>query len=194
MHSATSRSFSGRLALVAGVLWATNSGICCGQQVFQQTVQLPTFHYTGVSTTVVVPARGVTPLSTVSRFGSATPFDRIGSRGFGRSASVMQFSVGATIIDNREIDREILAEAARRRGDTVDVLGRPVEPTAQPLQNLRRKDPHSAKNLQRAREAEQTGLKSTAQILYRRVLSQGNTKQRREAAERLAQLARAAAK
>lgn len=97
------------------------------------TVQLPTFHQFGVSTTVVVPDRGGLYLggvgsSSTERSGFRRSFlPGIGSRGVGRTSSAGGISVHATIIDHNEIDRALLAEAARRRGARFDIHGRPVE-------------------------------------------------------------------
>ncbi len=100
---------------------------CSHAQITQQTVQLPTFHYFGVQTTVVVPDRGSMSLGGVGSYvGTRTQFDKVGpsSSGFNRNWSGL--SMRATIHDLEAMDRAILAEAARRRGAKFDVLGRPV--------------------------------------------------------------------
>ena len=103
---------------------------CCRAQ-FTQTVQLPTFHVTGVSTTVIVPDRGSVYLGGVHRssIGSrqfGTPLSGFRNRAIGRASAAGSMSIHATIIDHDEIDRALLAEAARRRGAKVDIYGRPV--------------------------------------------------------------------
>ncbi len=106
----------------------------------QTTVQLPTFHVFSVSTTVVVPDRGAAYLGGVSRsrrtnnhliaplFGRLPGVGRgFTSRGISSGTSASGASVSATIIDHDSMDRALLADAARRRGAKVDVLGRPVD-------------------------------------------------------------------
>ncbi|MGI9430219.1 MAG: hypothetical protein ACR2NM_16275 [Bythopirellula sp.] len=113
--------------LACGFAWQVDP---CHAQ-FRQTVQLPTFHVTGVATTVIVPDRGSVYLGGVNRsslgqrrFG--TPLLGPTNRSFSRSSAAGGISIHATIIDHDEIDRALLAEAARRRGAKFDVRGRPV--------------------------------------------------------------------
>lgn len=103
-------------------------------------VQLPTWHVFGVSTSVLVPDQGTLVLGGVNRGSRGTQSFGPGSRGSGRSASAGAVSVSATIIDHGEIDRALLAKAARRRGATHDVLGRPVNPA-----NLKTASPQAEK-------------------------------------------------
>ena len=98
----------------------------------QVSVQLPTIERFGVSTTVVVPDGGSVALGGVnSGYYSGTqfgvPLGGPGTRGVGRGRSTAGVGVSATIIDHNEIDRALLAEAARRRGSTHDILGRPIQ-------------------------------------------------------------------
>jgi hypothetical protein len=85
------------------------------------TVQLPTFSVFNVTTTVSVPDRGGISLGGVDRGVDATisrgPIRNRSSTG-SRTASSM--SVHATIIDNSELDRAVLAAAAAKRGESVD--------------------------------------------------------------------------
>lgn len=94
-------------------------------------VQLPTWHVFGVSTTVLVPDRGTLVLGGVNRGtrGSQNFGPGFRNRSYNRSGTAGTVSVSATIIDHAEIDRALFAEAARRRGATHDVLGRPVSRT-----------------------------------------------------------------
>jgi hypothetical protein len=166
---------------VALVLAALNLGIATeesiAQIIQQQTVQLPTFHYFGVSTTVVVPTRGTIPIGSVTRSGMhRTPFDKVGSSSLGRSSQVGGLQMGVTVIDHAEIDRQLLAEAARRRGAKFDILGRPVDADEKDVQ------------LRHARDAEDTGQTEAAKIFYRRVAKFGNLQQRLAAESRLAEL------
>lgn len=167
-----------RTWLVSTLLSVIMLGTAEAQVIQQQTVQLPTFHYFGVSTTVVVPTRGTIPLGGVTYGGiTRTPYDKVGSS-FERFSATNQLSLGATVIDHNEIDRALLAEAARRRGANVDILGRPIEVVDGDVY------------LRRGREAERTGQVEVAQVFYRRAAKLGSA----AAQERLAQLERAAKK
>jgi hypothetical protein len=166
-----------RSGLAIALLSTLMLGSAEAQIIQQQTVQLPTFHYFGVSTTVVVPTRGTIPLGSVTRAGSfRTPYDKYGSS-FGRFSEVNQLSMGVTVIDHNEIDRALLAEAARRRGAKFDVLGRPV--LGRPVESV-----DGDVYLRRGRDAELSGQPEVAQVFYRRAAKLGNA----VAAERLAQL------
>jgi hypothetical protein len=163
------------------------------QTIQQQTVQLPTFHYFGVETTVVVPTGGTIPLGSVTRSAQVrTPFDRVGSS-FNMVEESLGLSMGVTVIDNAEIDRQILAEAARRRGAKVDVLGRPIDANAdgdEPTRNerfwdRRRESGGGAVYMRRGREAELAGQPELAKVFYRRAAKLGNVVEKRAAEERL---------
>lgn len=94
-----------------------------------QTIQLPTFHYFTVATTVVVPDRGGMLVGGVDRasYGSST-FGVPGlgdvpgagrlfkNRGIGSEIRTSRLFAGATIMDLDELDRAVLAEAEARRG------------------------------------------------------------------------------
>ena len=104
---------------------------CSVQGVRAQSIQLPTFEFFGVRTTVSVPDRGGAYLGGVKRsaYGSSShgvpglggPLFR--NRGVGRSQSAGGASVSATIIDHAEWDRAVLAEGAARRRARLDQLG-----------------------------------------------------------------------
>lgn len=96
--------------------------------VSAQVVQLPTFRFTTVNTTVSVPDRGAVYLGGVNRAATAStsrgvpllgkvpglgPLAR--NRGISRTTSATSTSVHATIIDHAELDRQVLAEASRQR-------------------------------------------------------------------------------
>ena len=98
-----------------------------------QVVQLPSFGTFGIGTTVSVPDRGATLLGGVSRGASGSVSRGVpglsgvpgagrlfGNRAIGSSRSVSTASVHLTIIDLEELDRETLAEAARRREARVE--------------------------------------------------------------------------
>lgn len=90
-----------------------------------QAVQLPTFRFSTVQTTVSVPDRGAMHLGGVGRASTASHSRGVPllgkapgvgrNRGIARSTSGSSISVHATIIDHAELDRQVLAEAARRR-------------------------------------------------------------------------------
>ncbi|TWU28050.1 hypothetical protein [Bythopirellula polymerisocia] len=145
-----------------------------------QTVQLPTFHYFGVSTTVVVPTRGTVSLGSIGG-STRTRFDRVGSRSVGTSAFAGGLSVSATVIDLAEMDREVLAEAARRRGAKHDVLGRPVDTSATNWLEAQR----AATYLRRGQTAEGAGQAELARVFYRRVAKHGSESERQIAEARL---------
>lgn len=108
-----------------------------------QAVQLPSFRVFTVPTTVLVPDRGSAfnggiYRSSMGRNQSGVPglgglpyagrlFNNVG---IGRNDSASTVHTSAYIIDHDEMDRALLAEAARRRGASVDIFGRPVEPLA----------------------------------------------------------------
>jgi hypothetical protein len=105
------------LALALG--WAS---FCCGQ-----TVQLPTFQFFTVNTTVSVPDRGGAFLGGVNRASYGTTSRSVpglgrlpvagrlfGNRGIGNSISSSGVHATATIIDHREIDEAILSQAGGR--------------------------------------------------------------------------------
>ena len=83
-----------------------------------QAVQLPTFNYFTVQTTVSVPDRGGAVLGGVDRASSGTTsrgFGPLRNRASGSSIGSSVASVHATIIDHEELDRATLAEARRQR-------------------------------------------------------------------------------
>ena len=209
-------------ALVALFFFATPILDCAAQNRGNVSVQLPTFHQFGVSTTVVVPDRGSIYLGGVnrasrgrSRFGPGIP--GLGNRGLGRTSLSAGVSVSATIIDHDEIDRALLAEAARQRGAQFDVRGRPIADAPRlsadvvgqrwrrtldrqtrtarsrslPLQDQSATADASrvATYMSRAARAEADGQPQLAKVFYQRVVkhSEGALKQQAEA--RLEQIA-----
>ena len=87
------------------------------------TVQLPTVSNFTVQTTVSVPDRGSAYLGGISRGadGRVTRgFGPLANKAIGSTRSASNVSVSATIIDNAEIDRDLHAAAAARRGERVD--------------------------------------------------------------------------
>ncbi len=117
--------------------------------VAAQTLQLPTFNYTTVNTTVSVPDGGTMSLGGVSRASSGSssrglplvgkvPYGNrlFNNQGIGQSRGASNFSVTATIIDHAELDEMVLGEAARRtaRGDSPLRLG--AAPSAEHCRGL----------------------------------------------------------
>jgi hypothetical protein len=120
------------LALVGAAILA--------QEAFAQAVQLPSFHFFTVSTTVSVPDRGAAYLGGVrrgasGRVGRGVPFlskapglGRLGRNdALGASLSTGDVSVTATIIDHDELDEAVLSEARKRRGAAAAVDATPRE-------------------------------------------------------------------
>src|SRR5205085_7321625 len=109
--------FAMRLQLlsIVGILMScpATGALAQGPQV-ASTVQLPTFSSFNVTTTVSVPDRGGMYLGGVDRGVDSTVNRGIGplrNRGIGSSRTTSNVSVSATIIDNAELDRAVLAEA-----------------------------------------------------------------------------------
>jgi hypothetical protein len=114
---------------VFGLFAAGAIGICSsalGQQPGPQpaqplpatTVQLPTFSYFTVNTTVSVPDRGGAYLGGVNRARDGSwsrGFGPLANRSLGGDRMASGVSVHATIIDHEELDRAVLAEAAAKR-------------------------------------------------------------------------------
>lgn len=112
-------------AFIAGAaglgLWGMSAAVALAQGPAPTTVQLPTFSFFTVNTTVSVPDGGGAFLGGIHR-----GFDGSSTRGIGRGPllanrglssgrSTSGMSVHATIIDHHEIDEALLAEAAARR-------------------------------------------------------------------------------
>ena len=115
-----------RIPIAITGIWFLTVG---GSTSWGQTVQLPTFQSFSVQTTVSVPDRGALVLGGVNRAAFGTTSSGVpglsrmpgAGRMFGDSAATARLSAGgarvaATIIDLREWDEAVLAEAARRRG------------------------------------------------------------------------------
>src|SRR5262245_54455779 len=78
-----------------------------------QTVQLPTFEFFGVATTVVVPNQG--QIAVVGRGGRMGMRDgaAFAATGRGGSRAWRGIGVSAVVHDLAELDRQVLAQAAR---------------------------------------------------------------------------------
>lgn len=112
-----------RLLALGGVLFAASVSVACGQ-----VVQLPTFDYFSVQTSVLAPDRGGAFLGGVRRSSSRSAAYGVpgagqlpgvgrlfGNRVLDHAAGGSSSSVHVTIIDLEEMDRAVLAEAASRR-------------------------------------------------------------------------------
>jgi len=87
------------------------------------TVQLPSFSFFTVNTTVSVPDRGGAYLGGINRARDGSVARGIGplqNKAIGGDRLASGASVHATIIDHDEIDRALLAAAARRSGTAID--------------------------------------------------------------------------
>jgi hypothetical protein len=87
------------------------------------TVQLPTFSFFTVQTTVSVPDGGGAYLGGINRGASGSTMRGIGplkNRAIGSARAASGVSVSATIIDHEEIDRALLATAAANRSQAAN--------------------------------------------------------------------------
>jgi hypothetical protein len=188
-----------------------------------QAVQLPSFHYFTVSTTVSVPDRGAAYLGGVRRaasgragrgvplLGRAPGLGRLGrSDAIGSSIGASDVSVSATIIDHRELDEAVLAEAGKRRGGDAIASAPEAEREAGALDHagvLRAAPVASVADLRRqnaeqdeaqrqealalvakARQAEAAGKPGVAQVYYAMAARRGDDELRRRITERVSAL------
>ena len=108
-------------AVVTGLILLAmvgRAGAQAPQPNLPTTVQLPTFRFFSVNTTVSVPDKGAAYLAGISRASDGSAARGVGplrSRATGSARSASMMSVHATIIDHGELDRAVLAEARRHR-------------------------------------------------------------------------------
>lgn len=151
------------------------------------TIQLPTFSYFTVSTTVLVPDGGGAYLGGISRsqsgsrergvpLGGKMPFASplFRNRGIASTQAGGGMSVHATIIDHQEIDAAVLEEGLARRGLPASALEPPPVVVARPTSNaaagvsslaeIRREQAaaDAAQDSAREREAREYFTKATA--------------------------------
>src|SRR5439155_1943923 len=83
------------------------------------TVQLPTFSFFTVQTTVSVPDGGGLSLGGINRAADGTVTRGMAplNRGIGSTRGASGGSVHATMIDREEMDKAVLAEAAAKRSE-----------------------------------------------------------------------------
>lgn len=119
------RLFLSTLTVASAVLLSGENAAAQAQQPLPATtVQLPTFSFFTVNTTVSVPDRGGAYLGGINRARDGRierGFGPLANKAIGGDRLASGASVHATIIDHAEIDRELLAAAAARRsGTTID--------------------------------------------------------------------------
>ena len=180
-----------------------------------QTIQLPTFGFTTVSTTVVVPDQGSTLLGSVNRSSSGTNslgtplvgkvpmFGRpFGNRAIGRSQSGGTLSVHATIHDFEAMDQALLAQAAANRarrglaapGADRQLVGQdPATASVASIQRQRAADAQQVGDeiqdlFRRAEAAQAKGKPHVAKIFYRMIAREATGPARQLAEARLAGL------
>jgi hypothetical protein len=89
--------------------------LSCAAVANAQTVQLPTFEFFGAATTVVVPNQG--EIAVVGHGGRMGMRDRaaLASSGRGGARAIRGIGISAVVHDLAELDRQVLAQAARMR-------------------------------------------------------------------------------
>jgi hypothetical protein len=181
-----------------------------------QTIQLPTFGYTTVATTVKVPDRGQVHMGGINRarlnrrqIGTpligrlpviGRPFNNVG---IGRELSSSHISATAYIHDFEAMDQALLAEAAARRGGgmvarrgTTAPRRIGLNPAAPSVAQLQRRPATPTKTvddemqdlLNRARSAEAKGKPHVAKIFYRMISREATGSLKELAQNRLDQL------
>jgi hypothetical protein len=159
------------------------------------TVQLPTFSFFGVDTTVSVPDGGSTYLGGVNRSSSgsnefgAAPFGPFANRSYGSQTSASSMRVSAYIHDFQAMDEQLLnqptafnrgqnqpqVQMARAVGQRVEdaraaSAGRPALDVAglraQRLEEERARNSESAGLMERGQAAESAGKLKVARLYY----------------------------
>jgi hypothetical protein len=129
-----SKSYPLALASVFAVMLGVGSGITGAQEVPRlrplsgevvgpplvidhnaaTTVQLPTFSFFSISTTVMVPDSGTGFIGGVGRAGSSSRSNGLGSRSSASGIDAGGISIGVQIHDLKEMDRALLADKRAR--------------------------------------------------------------------------------
>ena len=196
-----------------------------GPDVQGQLLRLPTLDYFSVQTSVLVPDRGGTYLGGVRRstygtssygvpgVGGAVGTRRLlGSRGLSAGTRAGGASVHATVIDHEALDRAVLAEAARRRGERLAVersaadlsrrLGEGTSSSSSPstalmsVAEIRRQNAQRRASQQReaqrlfaqGAEAQSKGSLGAARIFYQMAHRRADAELKQRLAARLSQL------
>lgn len=220
------RNLACRISIV--VLSAASS-VAIADQPYGTTVQLPTFNSFSVVTTVSVPDRGGAYLGGIGRAYSGRnengvpivgklPFvgPIFGGRAIGSSVSDSGAMVHATIIDHEELDRIVLAEAAKLRGTNsgnpstrpakAESLARPVDPELahRPFESLAAikarnaaedavRERQLAEAVQKAETAEQAGKYAAARGYYLMAAKLCDGRQQRDLKDHAARMGEKAA-
>ncbi len=182
-----------------------------------QAVQLPTFHSFSAGTTVLVPDRGGAYLGGVNRavsgsvhrgvplLGKTPGLGRLGRNStYGSTMSASGVGITATIIDHRELDAAVLAEAQALRGEGKAESGetrgesrtierhKPVASVVDLEQQNARQDQESAQEvtalLEKGRQAEAGGKPSVAKIYYQMAARRAGGDLRRQVEAHLLEL------
>jgi len=186
------------------------------------TVQLPSFSFFTVNTTVSVPDRGGAYFGGVNRGrdGSvARGFGPLQNKAIGGDRLASGASVHATIIDHDEIDRALLAAAARRSGTTIDpadakatalskhigvgpapaiaaggeaAAGSVAAIKAQNAAAAEERTSEAAQMFAKAQQAEADGKPASAKIFYQMVVRRDAGQLKQQAQARLAALSKPA--
>lgn len=193
--------------------WMLAGALCLGtlgaSEARGQVLQLPSYGYFSIRTTILAPDSGRGFAGGVSRFrqgatsrglpiaGRVPGWGRLGkNRAIGGGGSAGGVSVGATIIDHAAMDRALLAEAAARRGERPETVGPAaithsssddkLESLAQIRAHHQAKDAHDQQQFRQwiaqARQAEQDGKWGAAKVMYRMAAKYADESQRRELA------------
>ena len=207
-----------KLPLLASCAVALTGFVAADLQA--QAIQLPTFHYFSVSTTVSVPDRGGAYLGGVSRAASGSvgrgiPFlskapgvGRLGgSRAIGTTVGSSGAGVTATIIDHRELDAAVLAEARAQRAAAGDAALSaragprynlvPAAPPAASVAEIRRRNAEqdvAAREevfslIAKGRQAESAGKAAAARVYYQMAARRADEPLRRRIESHLLALA-----
>lgn len=189
-------------------------GAASANNVLAQAVQLPTFQFFTVNTTVSVPDRGGAYLGGVSRAASGRISQGIPLVGkvpglgrlarnevLGSSVAASGVSVTATIIDHRELDEAVLAESRARRGETANVAPAlrlaPTIPEAKAVASvdeIRRQNEQQDRErrqealalIEKGRQAEAAGKTSVAVVYYHMAARRADESLRQQIAVHLA--------
>jgi hypothetical protein len=172
------------------------------------TVQLPTFSFFTVQTTVSVPDSGGMSLGGINRGGNGrVTLGPPKNRAIGSTSGASGIGLSAEIISNHELDEKVLAEAAARRGAAADPVAAKAAalsrntagqasggPAIQSLAAIREQNALAAAQqtrevaeyLAKAQQAEAEGKPGVAKIYYQIVLRKGAGVLQQQAQARLA--------
>ena len=198
------------------ILCVIVASLSMNDQARAQTVQLPTFNSTGVSTTVMVPDRGQTFLGGINSARSSsnefgTPLLPFRNRSIGSERSAVNFWTRVWIHDFEAMDEMLLGQAARARGGASTfanapreankaafVAAQPVREKSELVQLLTRDGGGPVENLTavdlqlaKARELAAAGKLNVAKIYYQMAIRRSESAQREAITAELATLTQA---